>query len=84
MLFSRCVRHDDYFSFTREFNMTHAHARQLESLALASKSRWIVLLEGKGVTGKTSLVRHLAFLRGKRLLVVSGKMGKPSVMRAQI
>jgi MoxR-like ATPase len=74
LIFARQQLNDDYFSFARAFMISSTQARQLESVALACKSKRIVLLEGEGVAGKTSLVRQLAWLCSKRLLVVSVNM----------
>jgi MoxR-like ATPase len=74
LVFARMQLNDDYFSFAREFKISPVQARQLESVALACKSKRIVLLEGEGVSGKTSLVRQFAWLCSKRLVVVSFNM----------
>ena len=47
------------------------HQRSLELLALAGEAKRIVMLEGPACSGKTSLVRELAWLRNVRLLTIA-------------
>ena len=47
------------------------HQRSLELLALAGEAKRIVMLEGPACSGKTSLVRDLAWLRNVRLLTIA-------------
>ena len=68
----RAERCDDYYGDATPAPQRGArHQRQLELLSLASGAGRMVMLEGPACSGKTSLVRELAWLRNTRLLTIA-------------